>query len=62
VNLFGRLRDKKESPPAPAISVLVVAYMMKRYVGQRRVFGLESADWSLLFAGVAIAGLLVLVM
>jgi hypothetical protein len=36
--------------------------IMKRYVGQRRLFGLESADWSVLFAGVAIAALLVLVM
>jgi tetrahydromethanopterin S-methyltransferase subunit F len=35
---------------------------MKRYFGDRRYFGLESADWSVLVVGVVIAGLLVLVM
>ena len=35
---------------------------MKRDVGERRIFGLGSVDWSLLFVGIAIAGLLVLVM
>jgi tetrahydromethanopterin S-methyltransferase subunit F len=35
---------------------------MKRYLGDRRYFGLESADWSVLVVGVVIAGLLVLVM
>jgi len=34
---------------------------MGYYAGHRRLFGLEAADWSLLFAGVVIAGLLVLV-
>jgi len=36
-------------------------YAGQRYTGQLRLFGLEAADWSLLFAGVAIAGLLILV-
>jgi hypothetical protein len=35
---------------------------MKQYVGERRILGLGSADWSLLLVGIAIAGLLVLVM
>jgi hypothetical protein len=34
---------------------------MSSYAGQRRLFGLEIADWSLLFAGVFIAGVLIFV-